>query len=272
MTFLPHGAEPCWAYHNTHALDDLNEAYGVTASDEVVVLFVEGDQTTGYADLMGQTAASQGDWVAGSNYPIIDDNASTDIASAYQISYFPTVYRICPNGLVSEVGSLTASALRSSINNNCGLPAMSGVQNFAKMIDNETGFCTTTGSPVTKMRNYGSNAITSATLNLKENGTVVATKEYVGTATQFTTKNVTFDAVTINPASTYTVELTNVNAQPNTETEFATAAMNLYVAKPTDLNIVVKVYTDNYPTEIKWRIKNSAGFIVASGGHLCWRC
>lgn len=44
---------PCWAYHNAKTLDDLYHAYGDGGSEEIVVLFVEGDPTTTLADLQG---------------------------------------------------------------------------------------------------------------------------------------------------------------------------------------------------------------------------
>ena len=163
---------PCWNLHNSKALEDLTIAYGPEGSDEVVVLFIEGDAATTSADLNGTTAATQGNWVAGTNYPIID---GSNVGSLYQITYFPTVFRICPNGLVYEVGGRTASAIRTDLNANC-VPLI-GTQNNVGALENANSFCTSAGSAVTKMRNYGENTITTATVNLLENGTVVATKK-----------------------------------------------------------------------------------------------
>ena len=82
---------PCWHFHNTKALEDLTIAYGPEGSDEVIVLFIEGDPTTTAADLNGTGTNTQGNWVAGTNYPIID---GSNVGSLYQITYFPTVFRI----------------------------------------------------------------------------------------------------------------------------------------------------------------------------------
>jgi hypothetical protein len=54
-------------------------------------------------------------------------------------------------------------------------------------------FVTANGSAVAKMRNYGENTVTTATVNLKENGAVVATKNYTGSMPRFTTRTLTFD-------------------------------------------------------------------------------
>ncbi len=252
---------PCWNFHNSGALEDLNRAYGAEGSEEVVILFVEGDATTGNEDLLGNTPTSQGNWIAGTPYPIID---GSNIGSLYQITYFPTVFRICPNGLVTEMAGRTASSIRTDVNTNCG--ALTGVQNNVGAIDNTNSFCSTTGAAVAKMKNFGENVITTATLNLKENGTVVATKNYTGSMPRFTTRILTFDSYIYDPTADYTVEVATVNSNPIFNPSIASAEMGVSTAAQTSSNVVVKIYTDNYPTEITWNIKNSTGTIVASGG------
>ncbi len=251
---------PCWNYHNSHALDDLYEAYGPNASNEVVVLFVEGDPQTTLADLNGTGTNTQGNWVENSPYPIID-NAT--ISQLYQIQYFPTVFRICPDGLVSEVGASTAGTLRGLINAGCG--PLTGVQNFVKAVDTENGFCTTTARPIAKVRNYGENILSSATVNLKEDGVIVATKTFPGTINRFATKSLTFDELTVNPDADYSIELTSVNDMPLYNPDFSDAGLNVYVAAPVSNDIVIKVYTDNYPSEMSWVLRNGST-VVATGG------
>jgi thiol-disulfide isomerase/thioredoxin len=252
---------PCWNFHNSKALEDLYTAYGPEGSDEVVILFIEGDAATTNADLNGTGTNTQGNWVAGTPYPIID---GSNIGSLYQITYFPTVFRICPNGLVTEMGGRTASAIRTDLNTNC-VPLI-GTQNNIAALDNENSFCTTSGTAIAKMRNYGENTITTATLNLKENGNVVATKNYSGSMPRFTTRTLTFDSYVFDPTADYTVEIVSANSNGLFNAALATAEMGVGLAKQATTDIVVKVYTDNYPSEISWNIKNSAGTIVASAG------
>jgi thiol-disulfide isomerase/thioredoxin len=256
---------PCWAYHNTKALDDAYAAYGPNGSDEIVVLFVEGDNATTLDDLHGTGTNTQGDWVGDSNYPIIDSGA---IASLYQITYFPTVYRICPNGITTEIGAASATSIRNGINSaaGCGVGTITGEQNFVKIQDSQVGICATTGSPSVKLKNYGTNAVTAAVVNLLENGNVVATKTTTGSFSQFVNKTLIFDSMNINPASTYTTQIVTVNTVPNFNPLYSNGAMNFDFSTETTQDIELRVYTDNYPTEISWRIKNSANAIVASGG------
>jgi thiol-disulfide isomerase/thioredoxin len=251
---------PCWSYHNTHALENIYNAYGPNGSDEVMVFYVEGDGATTLADLNGTGGNTQGNWVAGTPYPILDN---AQIADDYAITYFPTVYRICPDGLVYEIGALCASALKADINSACG--TLTGVTNHATVEGSEIALCSTTGEPEATFENFGTNAITSGTVILKENGTQVASSPFSGNVAQFATGTVTFTSMTINPASTYSVELTQVNG--GAPFNASTDNMSVVSADLTGVNITVNVFTDNYPSETTWEIRNSAtNALVASGG------
>ena len=117
---------PCWAYHGTHNLQNLWVDHGPvggtgvssSTTDDVIVLFIEGDGTTDGAQLTG-AAGSQGNWTSGISYPIcnpvsaIIDQFDID----YNIAYFPTIYKICPNRQVFEVGTVSTSTLYNSVSN-----------------------------------------------------------------------------------------------------------------------------------------------------------
>lgn len=254
---------PCWAFKNTHKLADLYESYGEGGSNEVVVIFVEGDPSTTLDDLNGTGNNTQGNWVDGSPYAIVD---SAEIADLYQITYFPTLYRICPAGTTYEFSSsLSLSSLRNNINNNCG--ALAGVQNHANLTADELRFCEPTSSFTAKMKNYGKNTITSATAVLKENGNVVATAPYSGNAIQYQQVTLNFPSTTFNPASNYNIELSAINTVAPYNAAFASQPVSLALATPTDqADVDILVYTDNYASEASWQLKNSAGTVVASGG------
>jgi hypothetical protein len=254
---------PCWNYHNTHALADMYNSYGPNGSDEVMIFYIEGDASTSIADLHGTGTNTQGDWVTGTPYPII--NSST-VADLYQIGYFPTIYRICPDGFVYEIGQLTASALRSNINAACG-STLSGVTNHGATIGSEIALCSSSAAPTAEIKNYGTNSITSATVVLKENGVQVATTNYSGSLAQWTEGTVTFPSMAINPSSTYTVEVTAINGGAPVNNFLTTDDMSVVAAASSAFDITVKVFTDNYPSETTWEIRNSStNALVASGG------
>lgn len=259
---------PCWGYHTTHAMADIYEAYGPDASGEVMVFFVEGDPSTTLLNLQGQLDPSnnniptQGDWTAGTPYPIID---SAEIGQLYDAPYFPTVYRICPDGTIFQVDQQNTAQLKSGINTNCG--ALEGVQNLAHVEATPVTLCEEgTGADVTAtLKNYGANAITSATLTLRNYDEVVATQEYTGSAfNQFIEKTVTFENVTFAPNGQWSVKIDNINGGNAAPTEAGYFGVGL--AKETPNNFEFRVYTDNYPGEMSWKIKDASGEVVAEGG------
>jgi thiol-disulfide isomerase/thioredoxin len=257
---------PCWNYHGTHALADLHNAYGPNGSNEVVVLFVEGDPGTSVESIYGTNTASdqsttQGNWTIGSPYPIID---SGEIGDLYQIAYFPTVYRICPSGIVTLVDQQTIAQLKSGISSGCG--QLTGATNHAGVEAHDVRVCETTGNVSTDIKNYGQNALTGATVVLKNGATVIATEQYTGNLAQFASGSVDFDGVTFTPGATYTAEITGVNGGNPYSASLTSDNFGVTLADQSNNNIFVNVYTDNYPSEISWKIKNSNGTVVASGG------
>ncbi|MEO0007148.1 MAG: hypothetical protein RJA20_1344 [Bacteroidota bacterium] len=114
---------PCWNYHNSHAFRDLWETHGPPGTDEAFVMFIEGDGATNTACLYGPSGCvggTQGDWVSGTPYPIIDD---ASIAGLYQIAYYPTIFYICPyDKKVYEAGQLPATSLWNFRTSHCAPP------------------------------------------------------------------------------------------------------------------------------------------------------
>lgn len=259
---------PCWSFHNTHALADLYTSHGPWGSDEVVVLFIEGDPTTTVNDIHGiasQPGATLGDWTQGSPFPIID---SAEIGDLYNIAYFPTVYRICPDGIVTELQPQTPSQFTTSINNGCADVQVEGLESHAKVTADGVRMCETGGEAVAsaKIKNYGGGNLTSATVVIKEDGNVVATKEYTGNLARYATATVNFDATEFNEDGNYTVEITSANNNTPHSWFLRETAMSATVATETVNNVQVRVFTDNYPSEISWEIISGAGEVVATGG------
>jgi thiol-disulfide isomerase/thioredoxin len=253
---------PCWSFHQTKALDDLYNSYGANGSDEVVVIFVEGDPQTTLDDLNGTGTNTRGDWVTGVDYPIVDDDGT--INNLYDVQFFPTLFRICPDGIVTNISTGGAAALRNNINANCGV--MTGALNHARVTLNTLNTCTTTARPVARLKNYGTNQVNNVVLQLKENGTVVGTKTLTSIMNAYGNGTVTFDPITINPTSTYTTDIVSINTLPPYNNLMTNAELEFNLANEATTDIEVRVYTDNYPTEITWRIKNGAGTVIVSGG------
>jgi len=97
---------PCWNYHNTHFMANFYEEHGPDGDGQSMAFFIESDMSTGLDDLYGETDQSQGDWVTGTPYPIMNPTVY-DVVANYAIAYFPTIYKICPNKQIYEVGQVS---------------------------------------------------------------------------------------------------------------------------------------------------------------------
>ncbi|MBI5916684.1 MAG: T9SS type A sorting domain-containing protein [Bacteroidetes bacterium] len=103
---------PCWNYHNTGSLENLYTLYGpAPGTNNVRVFMIEDDPATNTACLYGPAGCvggTQGNWVAGTPYPIIDDASQSN---AYNINYYPTIYCVCPDRKIYETGQVGTNSL-----------------------------------------------------------------------------------------------------------------------------------------------------------------
>ncbi|HRI40213.1 MAG TPA: T9SS type A sorting domain-containing protein [Bacteroidia bacterium] len=218
---------PCWNYHNGHALEDLYAANGPTGttSQDVMVFFVEGDASTTLADLQGTGGNTQGDWVTGTPYPIIDD---ATIGDALQISYFPTIYIICPDRIIKEVGQLTATALYNQRNSNCSFATSTddaGITNSFTALNGTLATCDVVDLDY-RLCNYGTSPLTSATIDLTVNGTVQQSYNWTGSLNTYNSEVLTFSGVTGTPGTTNAITFTVSNPNGNTDGNSANNSRN----------------------------------------------
>lgn len=215
---------PCWSYHTGHALKTLFEANGpAPGTNEVMVYYVEGDEGT-IAQLNGGTG-SQGNWVTGTPYPILPTIApnNSQVNTDYAIGYFPTVYLICPDRMVTEIGQETAANLIAAAR---ACPALSNNALDAKIFKVaspvNTIFCGNM-TPKLTIQNYGTTAITAATIKLLVDGVEAASYNWTGNIARLEIAEITMPAYS-NAALTsgaHTIKL--VVESPNGGTDLNTA-------------------------------------------------
>ena len=115
LDFFATWCQPCWDYHKEHHLNALNYSNGPeSVINNTRILGIELDGNTTKDELYGIGPTTHGNWVAGSDYPIGDlEKALADkLNYLYDIAYFPTVYIVCPDRTVREIGQLDSLALR----------------------------------------------------------------------------------------------------------------------------------------------------------------
>lgn len=96
----------CWAYHQTHRLKNIYEAYGPDGTDELMVLALEYDQWNGANEFMGigPPWVTAGDWLTGTPYPLFNvEDPDRAVFTDYNVTFYPVVYKICPDRITARV-------------------------------------------------------------------------------------------------------------------------------------------------------------------------
>lgn len=264
--------QPCWAYHNSHAMQQLYEAHGPAGDDKLQVLFVEGDPATNLNCLYGQPGCnsfSPGNWINGTTYPYLDNPA---IADSFQVAYFPTIYLICPNKKAYQVGQLNAEDLWQKA---LGCPVASGTNN-AGIFDYDAGtelreICEGLKiMPSFSLINLGSEPLTSASFNLQWNNNVEQTKQWTGYLPTYGEATISFDSLSLDGSGNLKTTLTSVNNLSGDD-DFSNNVRNneFSIASEFDIpQIILKIRTDDYGAETYWEVRDELGNVLYKGGNL----
>lgn len=271
---------PCWSYHNSGNLENFYIAHGPTGAPSVsgtttnngMVLFIEGDPATTNANLNGIGSNTQGNWVTGTLYPIIESDA---IAATYQPNGFPNaysypaIYMICPNHLAQEVNQLTTAGLYAKVQgcpsyipNTVNDPAIVPLATADYPKPQDIISCTSFNIK-TRIQNLGTAPLTSATVKAYFNNVEIASYNWSGNLAQFELANVTVGQYTPTASGDLKIK---VIANNNTNTNNDEYIQKIFFAPSAPQSVMVKITTDAFGSETKWKIKKSNGQVVASGG------
>lgn len=248
---------PCWSYHLTGALENLHETYGPEGTQEVFVLFVEGDDSTTLEDLYGTGSSTTGNWVENTPYPILDDAGY--IAELLEITYYPTIFTVCSNGLIYETERKTTEEhYQYTQEMEC-----QALQNDAAVISqlSVNSYCETPFNSSISLVNLGTEEINSANITVEGCDNCPMTQSWTGTLGYLETENITFNNIESSNANltlNYTVDAMDDNDINNGFSE----EFNIgYVETTTEL--LIELYTDCWPEESSWEIVDDMGNITA---------
>lgn len=273
---------PCWNYHLGGALEELYANHGPagapgvspTTTDDVMVIWIEGDGTTADPTMLDGSGAI-GNWIEPSagtqiQFPMANpaSTAANAINTDYAIGYFPTIYKICPNRIVNEIGQETAANLYASVGT-CPPAASQPADVAAINYEGITSLCagsSITLTPAVQIQNNGTNALTSATITITQGGTTVSTGTFSGNLSTYD-----FSTVTCTPISGFTGGTLNITVTTSgdalatngtlTQSVTAVAASNMITGAAS-----VEIATDRYGSETTWQLRDGSGSIVLQGG------
>lgn len=271
---------PCWSYHNTHALRDIYDEYGPTGTidpDEIMVFYIEGDAATTVADLNGTGSNTQGDWVTGTTYPIIDPGAATNqFNNDYGIGYFPTIYKVCPDNKIYEVGQLNAQGLLNTIGS---CPAV-GADAYATGGPSSLNCVSTFAPEVTLKNNSLTVTLTSCDISYAYDGGGATVMNWTGSLAPGATTQVTLPSQTFT-AGAHTVDVIVSNPNSGVDDNVFNDGAQTYGFSVNSAAATATPYTNNMSSASfpysNWLVTNPDGTITwergtTNGGSLWMDC
>jgi len=249
---------PCWSFAQTGVFEDFHEAYG----NSVLVLAAEADPSTDVSELYGGSS-SIGDWTSIIDYPLANDDS---IADLYELGYYPTIYLICPDRTVTEIGQTssgsywTVPTLAQEVFNYTCDP-IDGINAGIQSYNSEVDYCGDgTVEPVITISNTGSEMITSFSIETIVEGLVVGEFEWEGFLPVLNTEQIVLEEV---PAYTNLVSF-NIVVDGDVITADNAISVELTQSVESHAFIQVEVNSDSQPSETSWEIIDVNGQIIIS--------
>jgi len=90
-------SEQCYSFHDQFFLEELYQDYGPEGTNQIRVLFYEGDANTTIHDLMGTSGNTIEDWIAGRTYPFVNETNIQIPLDTFATQGFPSVKIIRPS-------------------------------------------------------------------------------------------------------------------------------------------------------------------------------
>lgn len=255
---------PCWSYHTGEyngfegegALHHLWAENGPDGTDEVVIIMLEADDSTNSDDLIGTGSNTLGDWTEGVEYPIIDD--AQFIFNLYDCGYYPTIFTICPNAILTESGQSTYEDHYAIVSDpSCELYANDAT------VTNYLGASAGCGDVdiIVEIVNLGTETVTD--LNITVTGVMPELDyDWTGSLAQLESEEVNVGMAT--PVSGETVVITITTADDNDTNN--SMMPDIGGATESSTHIHFSMLTDTYPSDYTVHILDLDGNEVTMAG------
>ena len=254
---------PCWSFAETGVFDDFNEVYG----NSVFVVAVEADPSTPESDLFGGSG-SIGDWTDVIHYTLANDDLIGD-SSLYNVGYYPTIYLICPDRSVSEIGQSSSQGswnvqnLADEVFNYTCDP-IQGVNVGIQSYNSELNYCGKGKiEPVLTISNTGVESVTSCTIETLVEGEVISSYDWTGVLPSQGFEQLVLDEI---PGESEQVTF-NIIASGDVSSSDDSLSVTFIPSVESHAFLYIDVNTDYYPGETSWKIVDADGQEVMSGDY-----
>ncbi len=270
---------PCWSYHSSGVLESAYNQYGPNGTNQLRVVFLEGDEGT-IANLNGSGGNTQGNWLTGTPYPVIPTAVSPNtqtVVSDYSIAYFPTVYLVCPDRKVTEIGQLSTAAAILNATNSCAVYNTALANNaavFSLSSPSSIYFCEADITPSIMIQRVGTAPVTEVVFDIDLDGTA-STYTWTGNITDnYGTATVNLPALTgiANGQHTYTVTINTVNGSADGDNVNNSVAKSFVVSTVGSGNNVSQDFSSSVFPPVGWGLSNDLWVRYANNQAIYFDC
>lgn len=257
--------QPCWDWHLQGIMEKIYKEFGPSGTNDVEIFFVDGDQGSSIACLQGACLSSMGNWLASTPYPIIGPYGNGHyVQTQYVMNAYPTLYMHCPGqsagAMISRIDDF--DDFLESWHTACPAAFDHGSVDAMLFHNEEVEHCE--GSQVyTDLFNQGTDSLYAATITLKQNGSLLDTKNWTGALAPFGHERVYFDNyIYTGTAGTFEKEVIvagDVNTLGNIETDS-------HIPAPTapNVNMTLELKTASGGFAVKWKLLDENNVVVGS--------
>ncbi|HZV68647.1 MAG TPA: T9SS type A sorting domain-containing protein [Saprospiraceae bacterium] len=268
LDFSATWCHPCWNYHETGLLNEAYTLYGPGGTDELMIFMIEGDDQTNLAclyDLPDCSFSTQGNWTAGTLYPIINDDV---IADVYKIQGWPTHYHICPNKLINNTSQPNLETIDYFLHS-CAEPVGQHNASIEVFTSYAGEFChSISTTPSIEVKNLGQQNMERATASCFVNGELRSTTTWEGHVIPFDTFTLSFPEITIDEAATVLVRIDSVNGVNDDDVTNNDVSVQFTSSPASVQNILqLELKTNFLPEGVYWEMTNSDSTVLYKGGN-----
>lgn len=268
LDFSATWCHPCWLYHEEGILNEAYQLYGPNGTNELMIFMIEGDEETNVAclyNLPDCSYSTQGDWTAGTSYPIINDDF---IADTYEITGWPTHFHICPNKIISHTYQPSLETIDYFLHS-CAEPV--GQNNaLIKAYTSDAGeFChTISTSPTIQVQNMGHLNMERASASCYVNGELQSTTTWEGHIIPFDTFTLSFPEITIDAEALVLVRIDSVNGSIDDDISNNDVSVQFSpISSSSENQLRLELKTNYLPEGVYWEVMNSDSAVLYQGGN-----
>jgi len=268
VSFFASWSTQSWEYYTSGWLNDLNAEFGPTGTDEIRILGIEAESENGPEQLSMvipgvRPLESQGNWLAESSFPIIDNS---DFNAAFSVDLFPITYVIRPDGTMIELNRNQALYnrefhLRSLFPTSRNILLDSNIR--------DASFCGEHTIPSSNMSilNFGENSIDNFTLEFFIGQSVVQTIEINEIISPLSSFEFETSDQLLFSNSDVTIFVSNINGENYPIDQYNLIEANVIEPLLNTAILKMQITFDKFPEEAQWTLKTDLGTIIDSDSY-----